>query len=72
MESSGGPLDLQVSPFQVRGRFSIDFRCHFGGPGTSFSDANAVLDGDMSIPSFKMFPGLGLDGFVVVLGSPRT
>ena len=65
-------MDPKVSPFEVRGRFFIDFGCHFGGAGASFSLKDVALDGAMSIHSFKVILGLGLDGFVVVLGSPRT
>ena len=65
-------MDLQGSPFEVRGRCFIGFRCHVGVHGVSFSDENAALDGVISIHSFKMIPGLGLDGFVVALGSPTT
>ena len=72
MKSSGGPLDLQVSPLEVRERFFIDFGWGFGRPEASFSDKSAALDGVISIHSFKMILGLGLDGFIVVLGVPRT
>ena len=72
MKSSGEPLDSQVSPFEVRGLLFIDFGCHFGGPGASFSLKDVALDGAISIHSFKVILGLGFDGFVVVLGSPRT
>ena len=58
-------MDAQVSPFQVRGRFFIDFGCHFGGPGASFSLKDVALDGAISIHSFKVILGLGLNGFVV-------
>ena len=65
-------MDPQVSPFEVRGRFFIDFGCHFGEPGPSFSLKNAALDGAIAIHSSKVILGLGLDGFVIILGSPRT
>ena len=38
----------------------------------SFSKEHDVLDGVLSINSFRMIPGLSLDGFEVVGGSPRT
>ena len=55
-----------------RSIFFIDLGWHFGGPETSFSDGSTILDSAISIHSFKMIPGVGLGGFIVVLGVPRT
>ena len=70
--SSGGPLDHMVSAFAVRGWLFNDFGGIFWRPGAPFSHSNEDLDAAVATYSFRMFLGLGLDGFLMIMGCPRT
>ena len=65
--------DLWISRQSLEGpcRFFNDLGCHFRGPGTQLFDINGTLDGVFSIHSFKIIPGVSLDGLLLVLGDSR-
>ena len=70
--TSGGPSDHMASAFVVRGWFSSDFEGLLWRSGAPFSHSNEDLDVAIATYGSKMFLGLGLDDFLVILGCPRT